>query len=100
MAPSQTQLSNPEVEDNDDAEPDVEDLTDLKTAVLGNSVEVPVGKSSYVKLDIHRVDELRNMPAALPFPGGSPSPYVTVEFAGALLYTDVAPNVNEYTFNS
>lgn len=100
VAPSQTQLSNPEVEDNDDVEPDAEDLTDLKTAVLSSTVEVPVGKSSYVKLDIHRVDELRDMPASLPFPGGSPSPYVTVEFAGALLYTDVAPNVNEYTFNS
>jgi hypothetical protein len=101
MAPSQTQLNNPQDEDNDDDDPvDAEDLTDLKTAVLGSALEVPVGKSSYVKLDVHRVDELRDMPASLPFPGGSPSPYVTVEFAGALLYTDVAPSVNEYTFNS
>eukprot|EP00931_Biecheleriopsis_adriatica_P114550 TRINITY_DN9037_c0_g1_i2.p1 TRINITY_DN9037_c0_g1~~TRINITY_DN9037_c0_g1_i2.p1 ORF type:complete len:1451 (+),score=280.29 TRINITY_DN9037_c0_g1_i2:132-4484(+) len=62
---------------------------ELQSAVLNTSVEPSLGQPHYVRLNIHRVQDLEE---------GS-SPYVTCEFGGCLLTTSTGKNVAQYTFN-
>lgn len=84
---------------DDDGEEDKEggqadNMEDLGTAVLKSQIEAPPGKPHYVKINIHRIEDLGGRDAT-----DLPSFYLTVEFCGVVLSTPTASNVKQYTFN-
>lgn len=70
-----------------------EDFEDLSKAVLGQ-VDGNQGKPYHVNINIYRVEDLAKIN------GSFPSPFVTVEFAGACVQTEPASNVELYTWNA
>jgi len=88
--PSKSEQDNQGDADENDQEADEEWKTDLSKVVLKATIEAPPGKGHYAQINLHRVDDLRE----------ACSPYVTVEFAGSLLKTQMAQNVQQYSFNA
>jgi hypothetical protein len=96
QAPSAS-LQEQEAHDDEDGEDPAaaDDKLTLTQAQMKLKVEVPLGAAHYVQINVHRVEDLRE----LVFPGGLPSPYVTVEFASCQLQTSKGDQVKAYAFN-
>mmetsp|Transcript_44643 Transcript_44643/g.78493 ORF Transcript_44643/g.78493 Transcript_44643/m.78493 type:complete len:1495 (+) Transcript_44643:94-4578(+) len=97
-APSAADQEKEAVEEDDDDPGDDSkkkgfDQMDLRTAVLSKDVKPPAGRPYYVKIQIHRVEDLARLSS-----GWAPSPFITVEFNGKQVKTSIAPSVFQYNF--
>jgi len=96
QAPSATQQEQEQHDDEDGDDPAAaDDKLTLTQAQMKLKIDVPLGTAHYVQINVHRVEDLRE----LVFPGGLPSPYVTVEFASCQLQTSKGDQVKAFAFN-
>mmetsp|Transcript_85297 Transcript_85297/g.241700 ORF Transcript_85297/g.241700 Transcript_85297/m.241700 type:complete len:1647 (-) Transcript_85297:29-4969(-) len=96
QAPSATEQN--EFPDDPNAENDEggdDNMDDLSKHVLRSNPEAPKGTPHYVRINVIRVEDLRDLAMG----GGPPCPFVTVEFNGYMVQTVVGDRVNQFTFN-
>lgn len=95
-APSRTLQMTPSIEDEDRAEGDKDDdLADLGKAMLSGDIDTGNILKYHVYIYIHKVEEL-------PFleNGYKPSPFLTVDFVGCQVKTQVAPETQQFAFQA
>jgi hypothetical protein len=94
--PSESQQQGGGADDEEKKEED--DCEDLSKIIISNKFEKARGKAYNVCIDIIRCEDLANVPGTITG-AGPPSPFVTVEFAGACMKTSEAVNAAQYTWS-
>eukprot|EP00930_Biecheleria_cincta_P032374 TRINITY_DN22471_c0_g1_i1.p1 TRINITY_DN22471_c0_g1~~TRINITY_DN22471_c0_g1_i1.p1 ORF type:complete len:1474 (-),score=230.31 TRINITY_DN22471_c0_g1_i1:26-4447(-) len=96
LAPNASlQVSDESADADAEENEDKEEEDNLQSTVLQTGIVALPGKPHYLRLNIHRVEDLQDVSYSV----GPPSPYVTVEFGGCLVKTSTGKNVSQHTFN-